>query len=163
MSGKVDVAFMVYPEMKPEKCLHYPLLEEKIVLVSSMEGLDQFDRYTENTNNHFFITNEEGCSYRTMFEKYLVKHNIDNFKKMELWSIEAIKKMVMSGLGFSVLPYITVKEEVISGKLKIVSQKEQFQPFYSHMLIKKKKWLSPSVEAFVEIVLNSISKHDSAI
>jgi DNA-binding transcriptional LysR family regulator len=156
ISGKVDVAFMVYPDMKPEKCLHYSLFEEKIVLVSSNEGLDHFDEYKNHTN-HFFITNEEGCSYRTMFERYLVKNDLHHFQTMELWSIEAIKKIVMSGLGFSVLPYVTIKEEVDCGKLKIINHNEQFEPFYSHMLIKKKKWLSPAVESFVEVVLNSTS------
>lgn len=89
-----------------------------------------------------------------MFERYLLKHEMDNFQTMELWSIEAIKKIVMSGLGFSVLPFITVKEEVESGKLKILSHSEKLNPIYSHMLIKKKKWLAPAVEAFVEVILN---------
>lgn len=155
ISGKVDVAFMVYPKMKPDKCLHYSLFKEKIVLVSSNDGLEHFDEYKKNNINHFFITNEEGCSYRTMFERYLLKHDIDNFQTMELWSIESIKRIVMSGLGFSVLPYITVQEEVDNGKLKIINHNERFEPFYSHMLIKKKKWLSPAVKAFVELVLNS--------
>ncbi|MEC5424714.1 LysR family transcriptional regulator [Virgibacillus sp. C22-A2] len=159
ISGKVDVAFMVYPEIKAEKCLHYSLLEEKIVLVSSNDDLDHFDEYKKD-NTHFFITNEEGCSYRKMFERYLLKHDIYSFQTMELWSIDAIKKIVMSGLGFSVLPYITVKEEVNSGKLKIINHNETFEPIYSHMLIKKKKWLSPAVEAFVELVLNSASETD---
>lgn len=91
-----------------------------------------------------------------MFEKYLLKHDIHPFQTMELWSIEAIKQIVMSGLGFSILPYITVKAEVDSGKLKILSHSEKFAPFYSHMLIKRKKWLSPAVEAFVELVADSI-------
>lgn len=158
ITGRADVAFMVYPQIKPEKCLHYSLFEEKIVLVSSNDSLEHFDEYKRNPTNQFFITNEEGCSYRTMFEKYLLKHDIYNFQTMELWSIEAIKKIVMSGIGFSVLPYITVKEEVESGKLKIISHNEKFEPIYSHMLIKKKKWLSPAVEAFVELVLNSTTE-----
>jgi DNA-binding transcriptional LysR family regulator len=158
ITGRADVAFMVYPEIKPEKCLHYSLFEEKIVLVSSNDGLEHFDEYKRNKTNQFFITNEEGCSYRTMFEKYLLKHDIYNFQTMELWSIEAIKKIVMSGIGFSVLPYITVREEVESGKLKIISHNENFEPIYSHMLIKKKKWVSPAVEVFVELVLNSTTE-----
>ncbi|CAM3819294.1 hypothetical protein GCM10009865_05290 [Aeromicrobium ponti] len=80
------------------------------------------------------------------------------FQTMELWSIEAIKKIVMTGLGFCALPYITVKEDVESGKLKILPHSEKFEPIYSHMLIKKKKWLSPAVKAFVELVLKSISE-----
>jgi DNA-binding transcriptional LysR family regulator len=160
ISGRADIAFMVYPEIKPEKCLHYSLFEEKIVLVSSNDGPEHFDEYKKSNTNHFFITNEEGCSYRTMFETYLLKHDICNFQTMELWSIEAIKKIVMSGIGFSVLPYITIKEEVDSGKLKIISHNEKFEPIYSHMLIKKKKWLSPAVEAFVELVLTSTTETD---
>ncbi|WP_458354177.1 LysR family transcriptional regulator [Peribacillus frigoritolerans] len=159
ISGRVDVALMVYPEIKPEKCIHHSLIEERIVLVSSPDGPDHFDEYKKagTSTNHFFITNEEGCSYRTMFERYLLKHEMDYFQTMELWSIEAIKQIVMSGLGFSVLPYITVKEEVESGKLKILNHSENLNPLYSHMLIKKKKWQSPAVEAFVEVVLNRFS------
>ncbi|ASN06140.1 LysR family transcriptional regulator [Virgibacillus necropolis] len=160
VSGRVDIALMVYPELNLEKCIHYPLGEEKIVLVSSNDGPDHFDEYKKDNQQYFFITNEEGCSYRSMFERYLLKHNIHNFQTMELWSIEAIKQTVMSGLGFAVLPYITVKEEVDRGKLKILSHSEKFDPIYSHMLIKKKRWVSPAVEAFTELVLNSFREND---
>ncbi|QJC90870.1 Putative transcriptional regulator (LysR family) [Bacillus subtilis] len=156
LSGRVDVALMVYPEINIEKCIHYTLTEEEIVLVGSMDGPDHFDDYKQENNSHFFITNEEGCSYRTMFETYLVKNDIRSFQTMELWSIEAIKQTVMSGLGFSVLPYITVKEEVEAGRLKILHHAETFDPLYSHMLIKKKKWQMPAAEAFAELVLHSI-------
>ncbi|WP_404328344.1 LysR family transcriptional regulator [Mesobacillus maritimus] len=156
ISGRVDVALMVYPELQVEKCIHYPLIEERIVLVGSHEGPDHFDDYKKNANNYFFITNEEGCGYRSMFEKCLLKHDIHGFQTMELWSIEAIKQTVLSGLGFAVLPYITVKEEVNKGKLKILGHTEQFDPIYSHMLVKREKWLSPAVEAFAEIVLREI-------
>ncbi len=98
-----------------------------------------------------------------MFERYLVKHDIHPFQTMELWSIEAIKQTVMSGLGFSFLPYITVKEDVDRGKLTVVSHSEMFDPIYSHMLIKKKKWLSPTVKAFSELVIKSIRETDNEI
>ncbi|KIO59835.1 hypothetical protein B4143_2564 [Bacillus subtilis] len=156
LSGRVDIALMVYPEIHIEKCVHYTLAEEKIVLIGSMEGPDHFDGYRQEKSKHFFITNEEGCSYRSMFERYLVKHDIRGFQTMELWSIEAIKQTVMSGLGFSVLPYITVKKEVEAGKLKILQHVEALDPIYSHLLLKKKKWQLPAAEAFAELVLHSI-------
>lgn len=161
MGGRVDVAFMMYPNLNPNKCLHYSLAEEKIVLIGSNDGPDCLDAYRHKNTDYFFITNEEGCSYRTMFEKYLLKHDISEFQTMELWSIEAIKQMVMSGIGFSVLPYSTVKEEVESGKLKIISHEEEFEPFFSHMLIRKKKWLTPAIEAFVDVVLSSSNVADN--
>lgn len=61
------------------------------------------------------------------------------FQTMELWSIEAIKQTVMSGIGFISLPFMTVKEELESGKLKTVSYSGEFSPIYSQMLIKYKK------------------------
>lgn len=45
ISGRVDVALMVYPEINPEKCIHYSLIEERIVLVCSPDGPDSFDEY----------------------------------------------------------------------------------------------------------------------
>nr|WP_139367255.1 LysR family transcriptional regulator [Metabacillus halosaccharovorans] len=143
LSGRVDVALMVYPAINPDKCIHHHLCEEKIVLVGSNDGPNQLEEYQKYSPTKFFITNEEGCSYRTMFERYLLTHHMNTFQTMELWSIEAIKQTVASGLGFSVLPYITVKEEIESGKLKILIHSEKFEPSYSHMLIKKKKWLPP--------------------
>lgn len=163
VSGRVDVALMVYQELSVEKCIHYSLGEEEIVIVGSNEGPDHFNEYKTSDSRAFFITNEEGCSYRTMFENYLVKHDIHYFQTMELWSIAAIKQMVMSGLGFAVLPYMTVHEEVESGKLKILDHSEKFDPIYSHMLIKKKKWQSPTVEAFAEIVLDSVETKKSVL
>nr|WP_026586015.1 hypothetical protein [Bacillus sp. NSP9.1] len=62
-----------------EKCVHHTLAEERIVLVGSSEGPD----HLEDDQNHFFITNEEGCSYRTMFERYLLKHDLHYFQTME--------------------------------------------------------------------------------
>jgi hypothetical protein len=47
-----------------------------------------------------------------------------------------------------------------NGHLKILPHSEKFEPIYSHMLIKKKKWLSPAIEAFVELVINSIRETD---
>jgi DNA-binding transcriptional LysR family regulator len=157
LSGRVDLALMVYPEISLDKCIHHNLGEEEIVIVTSHDGPDHFDEYKKK-NNAVFITNEEGCSYRNMFETHLTKQGISPFQTMELWSIEAIKQMVKSGLGFAVLPYITVKEELESGTLKRLQHSEQFEPIYSHMLIKKKKWLSPAVEAFGEMVLGAVGE-----
>ncbi|GLB61620.1 hypothetical protein NCCP133_37490 [Cytobacillus sp. NCCP-133] len=71
-----------------------------IVLVCGNDGPDHFDEYQTSQASPFYITNNEGCSYQAMFEKYLLKHGIQHFQTMELWSIEAIKKVVMSGPGF---------------------------------------------------------------
>lgn len=156
LNGRVDVALMLFPAMAVEKCLHHVLTEEKIVMVGAPDAPEQFKDIQKKQSDHVYITNEQGCSYRTMFEQHLTKQNLLSFQTMELWSIGAIKKMVMSGLGFAVLPYITVQEELENGSLKIIKQDEAFEPIYSHILIKKKKWVSPIAHAFMEAVIDSI-------
>ena len=75
---------------------------------------------------------------------------------MELWSLEALKQAVMSGLGFAALPYIMVKNEVENGAIKIMEHNEKFEPNYSYLLVKSKKWHSPAVEKFIELTLDTI-------
>jgi hypothetical protein len=62
---------------------------------------------------------------------------------------------LMSGLGFAVLPYITVKNEVNQGGLSIMEHNESFEPIYSYLLVKSKKWHSPAVEKFIDLTLKN--------
>lgn len=154
MSGLVDIAFMVWPKLEIDHCIHHQLHKEEIVLIASQKKKRHFDEY--KGTDEYFIANEDGCSYRTMFETYLVQNQIPTFQTMELWSLEAIKQCVMSGLGFSVLPYVTVKNEVENGLLNILEHNEQFEPIYSHLLVKSKKSLSPAVQKFIELTLEAV-------
>ncbi|PGK52039.1 hypothetical protein CN918_30070 [Priestia megaterium] len=155
-SGYVDVAFMLWPELKANGCVHHQLHKEEIVLITSPYKKQHFNDIIERASENFFIANEAGCSYRRMFENHLIANKGPKFQTMELWSIEAIKQSVMSGLGFSVLPYMTVKKEVENGQLSLIEHNETFEPIYSHMLVKSKKWQSPAVEKFIEIALTNI-------
>lgn len=154
--GRVDVALLLYPAFEIERCIHKVLTKEDIVIIGNKEMPDHFDSIRTSSSNYVYITNEKGCCYRTMFEKCMENHEIDSFQTMELWSIGAIKQMVMSGMGFAALPYITVKEEISAGKLKIIDHKESFETIYFHVLIKQKKWTSPIALAFKEMVVQSV-------
>lgn len=157
VSGYVDIAFMIWPRLEIDNCIHHQLHKEEIVLISSPHNkIQHFDELKNKRTTDFFITNEEGCSYRSMFENYLIANELPSFQTMELWSLEAIKQSVMSGLGFSVLPYITVKNEVEKGSLTILDHNEDFKPIYSHLLVKSKKWQSPAVKEFIELTLERI-------
>lgn len=156
MSGHVDVAFMVWTKLESDDCVHHQLHREEIVLVTAPGKSQSFDEYKQNGTAGFFITNEEGCSYRSMFERYLVNQKLPAFQTMELWSLEAIKKAVMSGLGFAALPYVTVQQEVEQGLLNIMEHKEEFEPLYSYVLVKPKKWQPPAVQKFIELALEAI-------
>jgi len=150
LNGNVDVAFMLWPELQTDNYVYHKLHQEEIVLVTAPEKASHFDDY--KGTEACFVTNEEGCSYRVMFEEHVIKQDIPRFQTMELWSLEAIKQVVASGLGFAALPLVTVKKELEHGTLKLLEHTESFKPIYSYMMVRSKNWHSPAVDKFMEIV-----------
>jgi LysR family transcriptional regulator, regulator of the ytmI operon len=50
------------------------------------------------------ILTEEHCPYRNILEKALLAHGINPFSGIEVMSLEALKQMVVYGLGIAVIP-----------------------------------------------------------
>lgn len=48
------------------------------------------------------------------------EHNLSVIKTMELTSNEAVKQAVIAGLGYSVMPIIGIKNELINGDMEII-------------------------------------------
>lgn len=57
-----------------------------------------------------YLTEKE-CSYRRMFEAFLDKKGVVSNRIMETGSVDMIKKYVSFGLGYSLVPSITLKDE----------------------------------------------------
>ncbi|WP_213810376.1 LysR substrate-binding domain-containing protein [Jeotgalicoccus sp. WY2] len=100
----------------------------------------------ENKYNHF-VTNEKDATYRQMFESF-AKDSIE--KITELWSIGAIKSILLDDIGFSVLPLGKVKKELESGNLKVIRHNFEFDLFRSLLLTRKQSWQNPLVDLFIE-------------
>ena len=66
------------------------------------------------------IFREEGSGTRFVMEQFWNQNKIQVAKKMELTSNEAVKKAVIAGLGFAVMPLIGIKNELKNGDLKII-------------------------------------------
>lgn len=155
LNGNADLAFVMLPQMEDSDLIVHPLLNEPIVLVGSPEcSLNSIDKRFENQKlSDCLITNEKECSYRRIFEEYLGEQRIVPSSTMELWSIEAIKRCVMSGLGISYLPLMTVKEETEQGTLKIIPCVGDLKEIFSQVAYHKNKWVSPALTMFIEITL----------
>ncbi|KOS68208.1 LysR family transcriptional regulator [Lysinibacillus contaminans] len=155
LNGSADLAFVMLPQMQDSDLIVHPLLDEPIVLVGSPDCLLNIidERYKNQKISECLITNEKECSYRRIFEEYLGEQRIIPSSTMELWSIEAIKRCVMSGLGISYLPLMTVKEEIQEGTLKIIPCVGDLKQIFSQVAYHKNKWISPALTMFIEITL----------
>ena len=64
------------------------------------------------------VTDEPDSIFRRRLEAYLREREIELDVTLELWSIETIKRCVMSDLGFTYLPRFVAEEELAEGALR---------------------------------------------
>jgi DNA-binding transcriptional LysR family regulator len=154
-NGSADIAFVIMSQLQDLELITHSLLNEPIVLVGSPDcSLNILDKSYENQKiSECLITNEKECSYRRLFEEYLLERGIVPYDTMELWSIEAMKRCVMSGLGIACLPLATVNDEIKEGRLKIIPCEGGFKQIFSQVAYHKNKWISPALSAFIDITL----------
>lgn len=101
------------------------------------------------------IFRENGSATRTAMEDYLDYRKINFNKKLELVSNEAIKQSVIAGLGYSIMPIIGLKNELLNGSIKIIHQPKL--PIISkwYLVYNSGKKLTPASMQFIEYINNN--------
>ena len=94
------------------------ILENKLFLMGKKQN-HPLKIDTENFAKIPLLYREEGSGTRMVMEKYFEKNHITKTIKMELTSNEAVKQAVLAGLGYSILPLIGCKNELINNELEI--------------------------------------------
>lgn len=97
---------------------------------------------------------ENGSGTRQAMEKFIQQKNITIPKKIELTSNEAIKQAILAGLGYSVMPLIGIRREILSKELQIIPIKGL--PIITNwsLIWPKGKNHSPAATAFLEYLQN---------
>lgn len=159
LSGEVDLGLM-YDVGKPNSNLNtIKLADFPLTLIGSpLLKPDELNFCRPNQKiDTSLIINEVESIYRKIIENYFSHNNIILNNVIELWSIEAIKKCVVSNLGVSFLPRFTVEEELKSGKLKelkIGCSDAKVTAIYAHH---KNKWISPAMSLFEQLVTENFN------
>ena len=97
------------------------------------------------------LLTEVGCTYRRIFEQALAAGGVYLPTALEFSSVEAIKQCVMTGMGITVLPAMSVSREVSEGRLAVLRWAEAPLEVITQMIWHKDKWLSPALNAFIDI------------
>ena len=96
------------------------------------------------------IYREPGSGTRHAMEKYIEKNKLSVIKKLELTSNEAVKQAVIAGLGYSIMPLIGLKNELINKDLKIIEIKGFPIKSVWNLVWQKNKNLSPVAITYLE-------------
>lgn len=71
--------------------------------------------------------------------------------ELEFHSAEAIKQCAKLSMGIAILPEMAVREELQRGELVSLPWDLSAVSFATQMFWHEEKWLSPAVEAFLEL------------
>ncbi|WP_432416187.1 LysR substrate-binding domain-containing protein [Thermoanaerobacterium aotearoense] len=136
------------------------LLDDELYIVCSKEhhwakkNIIQMDDLSKAD----FIVREVGSGTREVFENTMKSHNIEYNIKLELNSIEAIKKAVEANLGVSVISRLALSDESKNSKLKKVEINEIKFKRKFNIIYHKDKYLSDLHKKFIDFLYSSVAK-----
>lgn len=129
------------------------LMHNKLYLIGNTQ--QKFDKLLYDKSifkNLPLIYRELGSGTRHTMEKFIEQNNLPVKKKMELTSNEAVKQAVIAGLGFSIMPLIGIKNELISNDLQIIPVEGfPIKSVWNLIWLQSKKF-SPVAKSFLEYV-----------
>ena len=127
------------------------LLQNKLYLVGNTNTNFNKTPYTKELFNQLpLIYREKGSGTRQTMENFIANNNISVIKKMELTSNEAVKQAIIADLGYSIMPLIGIRNELLNNQLQIIPVKGlPITTTWSLIWLKGKKH-SPVSEAFLK-------------
>lgn len=129
------------------------LMENKLYLVgNNKQQLAEIKNDIKTIETLPLIYREEGSATRRVMENFFNSHQLKVQKKMELTSNEAVKQAIIAGLGYSIMPLIGLKNELINGDLRIIPIAELPLTSKWHLIWLKQKRFSPAAEAYLNYI-----------
>ena len=129
------------------------LMQNKLFLIGNNEQKFKQKLYDKSIFDEIpLIFREKGSGTRLVMERYIEKNNLPVHKKMELTSNEAVKQAVISGLGYSIMPLIGLKNELQLKEVQIIPTKNFPLKSTWHLIWMKNKNLSPVADSFLNYI-----------
>jgi DNA-binding transcriptional LysR family regulator len=106
---------------------------------------------TRDLEGESLLLSTVDCSYRRLLARILEEEGIGPTSIHVFHSVETLKRCVMAGVGITILPQVSVSEEMETGKLSLLAWEEGKLEVATLMIWSKSRWLSPTLSAFLEI------------
>jgi DNA-binding transcriptional LysR family regulator len=152
--GVTDLAFLLTESFQAADLEAEALGVETLILVTHPDHplVKQPVVHTKDFKGETLLFSKVDCSYRRTVEAAFKMEKIRYDNTLEFNSVEAIKQCVMAGVGISILPEITVAEDISKGRLAALSWDVGALEVAELMIWYKDRWLSPTLSAFMETV-----------
>jgi DNA-binding transcriptional LysR family regulator len=157
--GELDLALLVWSELLVEPDLAVEASWDcEFVLVSSRRRVPHRCRLAQ-LEGHPFILFQKGSRMENLIDRYFAEHGFQPKVIMRFDNAEAIKAMIRTGLGISMLPYWAVDADLRRRTLVLVSQQEPPLEARIALVSRKRAYASAPVMEFAEMARHFDFRH----
>jgi len=126
----------------------HPLAAKQVVRTRDLEG-------------ETILLSKVDCSYRRSNQPILDQETVRPGTTLEFNSVAAIKQCVMEGVGITILPELTVAQDIAQGRWAPLAWEEEKLEVATLMIWYKDRWLSPTLSAFMDMTREVLSRQSS--
>ena len=154
IEGKVDIVLMGDFYINDKNMEVIPINEYPFVLINNKPVTDFKDFEKMN-----FVSRNDSLLLEKKIDSLEKNHKISITKRITVnGSVETVKKMVMEGIGFAILPYYCVYEEIESGEIKMIADFKGIKDGYQAVIIQDKK-SNDEINKFIKLLKENKLKY----
>jgi DNA-binding transcriptional LysR family regulator len=154
--NNVNFGFIGVSLQDPLIALHHFCQDKICLVVAPSLGIEKKTLGWRELKTIPFIGWEKGSGIRDTLEQWFKEKDIKLETKLELNNTEAIKECIRYGVGFSILPFCTVQEEIQAGIFhKLSAPYFDLNQTYYVCHYKDKKFSRPE-KSFLEFLFKTI-------
>ncbi len=152
--GALDLVMIVSSGL-PEDPTFLPQMEWpfEITFVAGPQGAPKICRLSK-LSTFPFILFKKGSRIENLIDQYFAHVAFQPRVFMRFDNPEAIKAMIRTGLGISMLPLWSVHAELRNGSIRLIRQREDRLIATIELVARKSQYLSQSEKAFIDLAKN---------
>jgi DNA-binding transcriptional LysR family regulator len=153
--GSLDLGFMEEDIPLPQKGVGDITLKDSELFIMVGRSHEWFTRETvslRELDGRAMIAFPQQSSYRRWLDRFFAEQHLQPMISSEYGEPEAIKRLLMAGDQFAVLPGCTITDEQQQGKLHLLTLKEAHLTRPIKLLWRTVLPISPVAKAFIDIL-----------
>lgn len=153
--SELDIG-IVEGKVKSSDLISIPEVDDFLVLVCSTKHpfANKKTIKLKDLESERFAMREQGSGTRELFERYMQEKGIPIKIAFEGNSSASIKKSVIDNQCLAVISIRLVEEEVKSGKIHVIQNKDSDWDRYFNVVYHKNKAVTDEMESLIEVVKN---------
>ena len=150
-----DLGFISYP-VQHKKLLVKEVLEDQLVIITPLDHpLTRKKMLTaKDLADQPIIMHETGSAPRKAIDEYIRKNQLNIKIPLEISSNRAIKRAVEEGIGIALISRKVAREEIQAGRLMAIPLSDPSMTRKFYMIHHKDKYLSESLQSFIDQVFD---------